>query len=351
MPIVQTVLGAIDPNLLGRTLTHEHLALDFEGFYCEPPEDFKSYLKQKISLETLGYVRQYPYSSHENVHFYDEDAREATKKDVFLYKKFGGGSIVDNSSHGLKRNLEHLVDVAKSTGVHIIAGTGHYVHNLQEKDHLNMSVEQMTDLYSREIITGVEVEGLGMVKCGYIGEVGSVYPLHDFEKHAIRATGEIQEVLGCGVSFHPGRDAAAPFEIMRLYLEAGGRADKAIMSHVDRTLLDIDQVLEFAKLGSYIQYDLFGTESSFYQLNPAVDMPSDGQRISYVLRLLEEGLVNRILLSHDIHTKHRLTTYGGHGYHHVYMNILPRLFAKGVSIEDVEQITVTNPANWLQFNI
>lgn len=67
-------------------------------------------------------------------------------------------------------------------------------------------------------------------------------------------------------------------------------------------------MLEFAKLGSYIQYDLFGTECSFYQLNPGVDMPSDGQRIANVLKLLEEGLVNRILLSHDIHTKHRLVS-------------------------------------------
>lgn len=55
----------------------------------------------------------------------------------------------------------------------------------------------------------------------------------DFEKRAIRATGEIQEVLGCGVSFHPGRDKRAPFEIIRMYLEAGGRADKCIMSHLD----------------------------------------------------------------------------------------------------------------------
>ena len=58
--------------------------------------------------------------------------------------------------------------------------------------------------------------------------------LTDFEKQAIRATGEIQEVLGCGVSFHPGRDAKAPFEIMRLYLEAGGKAEKCVMSHLDR---------------------------------------------------------------------------------------------------------------------
>lgn len=55
----------------------------------------------------------------------------------------------------------------------------------------------------------------------------------DFEKRAIHATGEMQEVLGCGVSFHPGRDSKAPFEIIRLYLEAGGKAEKCVMSHLD----------------------------------------------------------------------------------------------------------------------
>lgn len=351
MPIVQTVLGPIDPNLLGRTLTHEHLALDFEAFFCEPPADFKSYLDKKICMETLGSLRQYPYSSKENLRFYDEEAHDAVLKDIELYKKFGGGAIVENSSHGLKRNLEFMVEAAKKTNVHIIAGTGHYVHNLQGKEDLSLTVEKMTDLYSKEIISGVEVERLGQVKCGFIGEVGSVYPLHDFEKRAIRATGEIQEVLGCGVSFHPGRDAQAPFEIMRLYLEAGGRADKAVMSHLDRTIFDMDQLLEFSKLGCYLQYDLFGIECSFYQLNPTVDMPSDAQRINQLMKLIDEGLVNKILMSHDLHTKHRLTSYGGHGYHHVHMNILPRMFAKGLSVEQVEQMTVTNPANWLQFNI
>lgn len=56
----------------------------------------------------------------------------------------------------------------------------------------------------------------------------------DFEKKTIRATGEVQAQLGCPVSFHPGRNPKAPFEIIRLYLEAGGAADKAIMSHLDR---------------------------------------------------------------------------------------------------------------------
>lgn len=30
------------------------------------------------------------------------------------------------------------------------------------------------------------------------------------------------------------REVKAPFEIIRLYLEAGGKADKCIMSHLDR---------------------------------------------------------------------------------------------------------------------
>lgn len=351
MPIIQTVLGPIEPNLLGRTLTHEHVSLDFEAFRCEPPEEFKPFLSRRIAMDTLGYVRQYPYSSHENLRFHGEDAEEAVKKDIMLYKKFGGNSIVENTSHGLMRNMEFMVELSKLSGVHFVAGTGHYVHSVQDSTHLGLTVEQMTDLYSKELITGVEVEGVGTVKCGFIGEVGSVYPLHEFEKHAIRATGEIQEALGCGVSFHPGRDAEAPFEIMRLYLEAGGRADKAVMSHLDRTIFDMNQLLEFGKFGCYMQYDLFGIECSYYQLNTMLDMPSDSQRIANLMKLIDEGYLEKILMSHDIHTKHRLTSYGGHGYHHLHMNVLPRLFGKGLTIEQVEQLTVTNPANWLQFNI
>lgn len=36
------------------------------------------------------------------------------------------------------------------------------------------------------------------------GEVGSSWPITDFEKRAIKASAEVQSVLGCGVTFHPG---------------------------------------------------------------------------------------------------------------------------------------------------
>lgn len=65
--------------------------------------------------------------------------------------------------------------------------------------------------------------------------------------------------------------------------------------------------MEFADATKcYIQFDLFGTECSFYQLNPSVDMLSDAQRVKRIALLKKEEKLNRVLMSHDIHTKHRL---------------------------------------------
>jgi hypothetical protein len=74
------------------------------------------------------------------------------------------------------------------------------------------------------------------------------------------------------------------------------------------TLYKDDQLLEFAALGSYCQFDLFGNECSLYQINPTADMPSDAQRIDKILQLIEEERSDRILVAHDIHTKHRLVS-------------------------------------------
>ena len=38
------------------------------------------------------------------------------------------------------------------------------------------------------------------------------------------------------------------------------------MSHLDRTLQDQSKLLEYAKLGSLMEYDLFGMECSHYQV-------------------------------------------------------------------------------------
>jgi len=56
----------------------------------------------------------------------------------------------------------------------------------------------------------------------------------------------------------------------------------------------------------YVQFDQFGVESSFYQLNPRTNIMSDMQSIQLIAMLKQEGKLQRVLMSHDIHTKHRL---------------------------------------------
>lgn len=160
-------------------------------------------------------------------------------EDLKIYKKFGGGAIVENTTVGINRNLKLMYQAAKELGLNIIAGTGHYLGCTQTPETLKMSVEEMVKLYTHEMEHGIEVKisptETVQIKCGIVGEIGSAYPISEFEKRSILAAAEVQSNLKCGVSFHPGRDSPnSPFEIMRLYLEAGGDAKKCVMSHLDR---------------------------------------------------------------------------------------------------------------------
>jgi len=48
---------------------------------------------------------------------------------------------------------------------------------------------------------------------------------------------------------------------------AGADISHTVMSHLDRTIFDKEQLLQLAKRGSYLEYDLFGIECSHYQVS------------------------------------------------------------------------------------
>lgn len=51
---------------------------------------------------------------------------------------------------------------------------------------------------------------------------------------------------------------------------------------------------------------MFGIEVSHYQANEDIDFPSDGERIQRIKALIDGGYIDRIVIAHDIHTRHRL---------------------------------------------
>lgn len=69
-----------------------------------------------------------------------------------------------------------------------------------------------------------------------------------------------------------------------------------------------EELLEFAKTGTICELDLFGNETSYYELSDNFDMPSDAVRIQLVKDLVQEGHADSITISHDLHTKSRLVS-------------------------------------------
>jgi len=60
MRFYRIVLGSKPLSELGKTLTHEHVSLDFRNFYVPPPSQLKRYLDNRLSLHNIGFVKQYP---------------------------------------------------------------------------------------------------------------------------------------------------------------------------------------------------------------------------------------------------------------------------------------------------
>lgn len=341
---VQTVLGLIEPSNLGRTLTHEHLSMTFDCAYCPPPTCHEVISKEPIIMKNLFWLQKNPYSHKENLQLNQE--MEAIREELLHFKAHGGGAMVENTTCGISRNVQALRWLAEETGIHIIAGAGFYVDATHTPETRAMSVEQLTDVLINEILRGADGTS---IKCGVIGEIGCSWPLTESEKKVLQATAQAQAQLGCPVIIHPGRNPSAPFQIIRILQEAGADISKTVMSHLDRTILDKKELLEFAQLGCYLEYDLFGTEVLNYQFNPDIDMPDDNKRIRRVRLLVEEGYEERILVAHDIHTKHRLMKYGGHGYSHILTNIVPKMLLRGITEKALDKILIENPKRWLTF--
>ncbi|XP_064202663.1 phosphotriesterase-related protein [Anguilla rostrata] len=341
---VQTVLGPVEPSQLGRTMTHEHLTMTFECCYMPPAPGDKAVSEAHIEMKNLFWLKQNPYSSPENLLLNQET--EAVREELLLYRRAGGGAIVENTTTGISRDVKTLKRLAKETGVHIVAGAGFYVDVTHSSETRKMTVEKLTDIIVSEVLHGADGTD---IKCGVIGEIGTSWPITDSETKVLKATAHAQTQLGCPVIIHPGRNPTAPAAVVRILQEAGGDISKTVMSHLDRTIFDEGELLEFAKMGSYLEYDLFGTEMLNYHYNLEVDMPSDSQRVRTLAFLVAEGYEDRIVIAHDVHTKNRLVKYGGHGYSHILNNIVPKMQTRGISQVQVDKILIENPKHWLTF--
>ena len=334
----QTVLGPIAASAMGVTLPHEHLFIDFTVMFKEPESARERELaRQPVSLGNLGWVRRNFSSSLDNLRLSDESV---IRDEMLLYRDAGGRTVVDPTNQGLSRDPRALARVSQATGLNIIMGSGYYVAASHPRDMDAKSVDDVTREIVADLTTGVGDTG---VRAGFIGEIGTTSPWTANERKVIQAAVLAQRETGAPLMIHPGRHERLPLEIADAVRREGGDVRRTIMCHIERTIVDRAVLLELATTGVYLEYDLFGLETSYYPYNPAFDMPNDGERLRQILFLIEQGYEDRILMSHDIAYKHCLTRWGGYGFHHLLVSVIPRLRMKGADDRTIQTLLVDNP--------
>ena len=344
---IQTVLGIIDPDALGVTLPHEHLLIDLACAFVEPDDPKgKELAHQKISMHNIGWLRYHPFQNFDSVQMLDE--QEAINE-AKLFKEAGGSSIVDCTINGIGRNPHSLARIARATGLNVIMGSGYYTAPSHPPD---LSAKSEDDIVA-EIINDIEV-GVGDsgIKSGFIGEIGCSWTLEENERKTLRAAAVAQQHTGACLSIHPGRNSAAPFEILDIIQEVGADLSRVIMCHIDVRLRQSDERLKLAQSGCYLEYDVFGWEGhfpSYWTTDDYMDMPNDTQRIYEIIELINAGHLEQILISQDICRKTALLSYGGWGYAHIQNYVVPMMRQRGMSQEQIDAICIDNPRRLFSF--
>jgi phosphotriesterase-related protein len=335
---VQTVLGPIDPEDLGRTLMHEHILTDLT-----PLDQRRDLEEAVITFENL-YDAAYNWMDTPGIRRFTEP--EIAVREMELMLEDGGRSIVDASTPGMEIFPDGLRRVAERSGAQIIMGCGRYLASFMNPADIERGVDDLAAEFVGCIRDGFNGTG---VKAGLIGEIGCSWPWTEAEKRSVEAAVLAQRETGAAVSIHPGLSEDSPFLIVDMLRKGGADLSRSIICHVERRLFDTDGILRLADTGVVLEFDLFGVESSRFPMGRDVSPSSDGVRLDRIRSLIEHGHGDRIVISQDIIYRTRRRSLGGHGYGHIFRNIVPMMRRRDFTEAEIDALLVENPKRLLTF--
>jgi phosphotriesterase-related protein len=351
--MVETVLGAVPPDELGVTLPHEHLFIHIEGWSFPPRNAIETSLAHApVSLSNLSWLHRRALSNHDNCHIEDYDI---VCDEVRDFKLAGGGTIVDLTVADIGRSPALIRRVSQETGVHVVAGCGHYVDAAHPPELESMSVEAIAEVLEGELSDGIGETG---IRPGAIGEIGTGNPVTHSERKVLEAAALAHRRTGAPISVHLFPAGGTAIQVLDILEEAGASPSAVVLGHLDgQDPLKIGIHMELAARGAYVEYDMFGANwtnddsrelyaSDGYWSPP----PSDQQRVRAIAELFAAGHGERVVVSHDVCTKIQQAVWGGPGFSHIPRYMVPFLRANGFSDAQLDQLVRKNPQRWLTWS-
>jgi phosphotriesterase-related protein len=304
MGVVQTVTGPVDAAAMGVTLAHEHVLLD--GW-----DMFRSYDaildEEQLAIDELRALRV-----------------------------AGGQALVECTAGGLGRDPAGLRRVSEASGVAIVMGAGWYRRAVYPAYIRELGADDLAELLVTELTAGADDTD---VRAGFIGEIGTErYRIAAAEERVFRAAARAQRRTGVAIWTHTTNGGDLALEQVELLTSEGVPVERIVVSHVDDRI-GFDRLRALASTGVGLSIDNIGYTGDGY--------PPDDVRVRSVLRLLEAGFLDQVLLSGDTCTRGMLRAYGGPGYGRVLDSFVPALRAHSVEAAAIERMLVANPARIL----
>lgn len=302
---VMTVLGSMRSSEMGLTLSHEHVLASFQ-----PDQE-----RQKHPL-TYG----------------QDEVVEVVRPYLAQVKKLGCRTFVDCTAVGLGRDARLLKRLSEETGLHILTVTGNYAAfdaRFLPPYVFTDSEDALAQRWIDESKNGIDGTGIrpGLIKLGFNGG-----RLTGTEQKLIRAAAIAHRETGLTIGAHTG-PAVAAFEQLAILEHGGVHPSAWIWIHAQNEK-DPSQHLAAARRGAWVSFDGVGPDTVAIH-------------VKMVTRMRDEGLLHRVLVSHDAGWYHVGEPRGGsfRPFDTVFTAFIPAVRAAGLTDSDIDTLFVKNPAS------
>ncbi|WP_064705435.1 phosphotriesterase family protein [Rhizobium bangladeshense] len=298
MKHLRTTLGLKSKSELGMILPHEHVFVD---------------------LRTPGQ----PGYAEANV----EDVVRLMAPEIERIKKLGVTALVECSTGGVGRRADIDLAVSLATDFPIVVPTGIYREPWIPEWVRQASEEKLEAWMLRELTEQIDETGFqaGWIKLS-AGDDGMTALETKILRAAARAAAQTNAVIGS----HTIRGRVVMDQLDVIEAE-GYRADRFISIHTQEEK-DFAYHLAVAERGAWIEYDHVGRSE-------------DDDVAELVIRALEAGCGDRMLLSHDRGWFDPALPKGGipKPYTHLSTVLLPELKRRGIDDRILMRLTHDNP--------
>lgn len=310
MAKINCVFGSIDTAGLGFTLMHEHFMVVNSAMRLAFPD--------WINRETII---------------------ANTVKELKIAKNHGVKTVVEATPINLRRDIHLIREVAEKADIQTIVSTGFYL--TEEPFFSYWSTDKLVETLLPEIyqgIQGTEIKA-GIIKCG-TGELG----VTETSRKLLEATSRLHFATGLPITTHTVPSIRNGLDQLDVFEAENVDLSKVVIGHCDDAF-DLKYLEELMNRGCYIGFNRFGMKEFF---------PSDDERIEWLLRLLEMGYEEKIVISHDcsnhnvfipIDEFHEAKTniVPDWRFYHFPRDVMPILREKGVKDKQIQMMTVENP--------